>query len=170
MPIAYLSLGSNLGDREENLRRALQMLDEIPQARIVAVSSLYETEPVDEGGPNDYLNIAVKMEVTGTAQEFHRACSRVEQTLGRPAPPRRGPRRIDVDLLLFGDERLNEPDLQVPHPRMEQRAFVLVPLLEIEPALALRGKPIAEWLALLRSAQAIRRVKQAEEWWSQRHG
>jgi 2-amino-4-hydroxy-6-hydroxymethyldihydropteridine diphosphokinase len=166
MPIAYLSLGSNLGDREENLRRALRMLAEMPPARLVAVSSLYETEPVGDGGPDDYLNIAVKMDVAGTAQEFHWACSQIEQTLGRPAPPRRGPRRIDIDLLLFGDERINEPDLQVPHPRMGERAFVLAPLLEIEPSLKLHDKPLAEWLSMLRNTQAIRRVKPAEEWWT----
>lgn len=170
MPIAYLSLGSNLGDREGNLRQALRMLEAIPQACLVAVSSLYETEPVGDGGPGDYLNVAVKMNVTGTAQEFHRACSEIEQTLGRPTPPRRGPRRIDIDLLLFGDERINEPDLQIPHPRMEQRAFVLVPLLEIEPSLKLRDQPLAEWLSRLRNTQAVRCVKRAEEWWRQRHG
>jgi 2-amino-4-hydroxy-6-hydroxymethyldihydropteridine diphosphokinase len=165
MPMAYLSLGSNLGDREENLRQAVKMLAEIPRARVAAVSSLYETEPVEGGGPGHYLNVAIKMDVTGTAQEFHHACRCIEQTLGRPAPPRHGPRLIDIDLLLFDDGCINEPDLQVPHPRMTQRAFVLVPLLEIEPSLALCGQPLAQFLEALGNTQAVRRVQRAEDWW-----
>jgi 2-amino-4-hydroxy-6-hydroxymethyldihydropteridine diphosphokinase len=164
MPIAFLSLGSNLSDREENLRRAVKMLAEIPAARVVAVSSLYETEPVEGGGLGDYLNVVVKMDVAGTAQEFLRGCQDIEQTLGRPAPPRCGPRLVDVDLLLFDDENVNEPDLQVPHPRMTQRAFVLAPLEEIEPSLMLDGQPIAAWLASLGNTQTVRRVEKAE-WW-----
>ncbi|MCS6860321.1 MAG: 2-amino-4-hydroxy-6-hydroxymethyldihydropteridine diphosphokinase [Abditibacteriales bacterium] len=165
MPTVYLSLGSNLGDREANLRRAVQMLNEIPRARVVAVSSLYETAPIEDGGPDDYLNLAVKVDVDGTAQEFHHECSRIEQTLGRPAPPRRGPRLIDIDILLFDDACINEPGLQVPHPRMTQRAFVLVPLSEIEPSLTLHGKSLTEWLRLLGNSQTVQRVKRAEEWW-----
>jgi len=128
---AYIGLGSNLGDRLENLIRAVRLLEE----RGVAVrrsSRVYETEPV--GGPQqpDYLNAVVEVDAQGSARDLLAACLGIEDDMGRVRGERWGPRVIDLDLLTFGDEEIDEPDLQVPHPRMHERGFVLIPLLELD--------------------------------------
>jgi 2-amino-4-hydroxy-6-hydroxymethyldihydropteridine diphosphokinase len=128
---AYLGLGSNLGDRLENLRRAVTLLEErgIP---VLRSSRVYETVPV--GGPEqpDYLNAVIEVEATGTARDLLQAAVGVEDAMGRVREERWGPRVIDVDVLTFDREELDEPGLQVPHPRMHERAFVLIPLLELD--------------------------------------
>jgi 2-amino-4-hydroxy-6-hydroxymethyldihydropteridine diphosphokinase len=128
---AFLGLGSNLGDRLEHLRRAVSLLNE-RGASILRSSRVYETEPV--GGPPqpDYLNAVIEVETDGSAYELLDACLTVERELGRERSERWGARTIDIDVLTFGGERIDQPDLQVPHPRMHERAFVLVPLLELE--------------------------------------
>jgi 2-amino-4-hydroxy-6-hydroxymethyldihydropteridine diphosphokinase len=128
---AYVGLGSNLGDRLENLLRAVRLLEE----RDVAVrrsSRVYETEPV--GGPEqpDYLNAVVEVEAKGSARDLLETCLRIEDEMGRVREERWGPRVIDLDVLTFGEEEIDEPDLQVPHPRMHERGFVLIPLLELD--------------------------------------
>jgi 2-amino-4-hydroxy-6-hydroxymethyldihydropteridine diphosphokinase len=128
---AYIGLGSNLGDRLENLIRAVRLLEE----RGVAVrrsSRVYETEPV--GGPQqpDYLNAVVEVDAQGSARDLLDACLRIEDDMGRVRDERWGPRVIDLDVLTFGDEEIDEPDLQVPHPRIHERGFVLIPLLELD--------------------------------------
>ena len=134
-PAVYLALGSNLGDRERNLSAALRRLE--PLVRIEAVSSLYETEPA---GPQDqpaYLN-AVCRAVTGLQpRALLRHLQAVEHELGRrgAAYARWGPRPIDIDLLFYGDEVIDEEGLRVPHPELANRAFVLVPLAELAPDL-----------------------------------
>ncbi|MGH2674935.1 MAG: 2-amino-4-hydroxy-6-hydroxymethyldihydropteridine diphosphokinase [Actinomycetota bacterium] len=138
MTRAYLGLGSNLGDRLENLRRAVELLGQrgVP---IVRSSRVYETEPV--GGPPqpEYLNAVVEAEAGGTAWDLLASCREVEQAMGRERAERWGPRVIDVDVLTFGDEVVEEPGLEIPHPRMHERAFVLVPLLELDPDPPLPG-------------------------------
>ena len=128
---AYLGLGSNLGDRLGNLRRAVDLLDG-RGVRVLRSSRVYETDPV--GGPDqpDYLNAVVEVEASGSARDLLEACRAVEDELGRVRGERWGPRIIDVDVLTFGDQTIDEPDLQVPHPRMHERAFVLIPLLELD--------------------------------------
>jgi 2-amino-4-hydroxy-6-hydroxymethyldihydropteridine diphosphokinase len=135
---AYLGLGSNLGDRLENLRRAVALFGE-QGVRILRSSRVYETDPV--GGPRqpDYLNAVVEVEVAGTATDLLRAGLEVEEAMGRERTERWGPRVIDVDVLTFGDQTIDEPGLRVPHPRMHQRAFVLIPLLELDPDPLLPG-------------------------------
>jgi 2-amino-4-hydroxy-6-hydroxymethyldihydropteridine diphosphokinase len=135
---AYLGLGSNLGDRLEHLRRAVSLLTERGVA-VLRSSRVYETDPV--GGPPqpDYLNAVVEVEAEGTARDLLRECRAVEDALGRERAERWGPRVIDVDVLTFGREAIDEPDLRVPHPRMHQRAFVLIPLLELDPDPPLPG-------------------------------
>jgi 2-amino-4-hydroxy-6-hydroxymethyldihydropteridine diphosphokinase len=128
---AYVGLGSNLGDRLENLLRAVRLLEE----RDVAVrrsSRVYETEPV--GGPEqpDYLNAVIEVEAKGSAWDLLDTCLRIENEMGRVRDERWGPRVVDLDVLTFGDEEVDEPDLQVPHPRMHERGFVLIPLLELD--------------------------------------
>lgn len=137
MTTAYLGLGSNLGDRLENLRGAVALLRE-RGVRVLRSSRVYETEPV--GGPPqpDYLNVVVEVEA-GTARELLNDGMAVEDAMGRERNERWGPRVIDVDLLTFGDQTIDEPGLQVPHPRMHERAFVLVPLLELDPDPPLPG-------------------------------
>jgi 2-amino-4-hydroxy-6-hydroxymethyldihydropteridine diphosphokinase len=135
---AYLGLGSNLGDRLENLRRAVSLLGE-RGVRVLRSSRVYETDPV--GGPPqpDYLNAVVEVEARGTATDLFRAGLEVEEAMGRKRAERWGPRVIDVDVLTFGDETIDEPGLRIPHPRMHERAFVLIPLLELDPDPTLPG-------------------------------
>jgi 2-amino-4-hydroxy-6-hydroxymethyldihydropteridine diphosphokinase len=124
-------MGSNLGDRLQNLRRAVQLLDD-RGVRLLRSSRVYETDPV--GGPPqpDYLNAVIEVEAGGTARDLLEACRETERALGRVREERWGPREIDLDVLTFGTELIDEPDLQVPHPRMHERGFVLIPLLELE--------------------------------------
>ncbi len=131
MTTAYLALGSNLGERADNLRAAHALLEENPQIRIAARSGFYETQSVEGGGPNDFLNAALRIETSLSARELLELIRRIESELGRPQPPRHGPRLVDIDILMFGDETIDEPDLKVPHPRMNRRAFVLRPLCDV---------------------------------------
>ena len=128
----YIGLGSNLGDRAEHISAALRELATPGDIRVVAVSTLHETEPV--GGPagqTRYLNAAAELETTLTARELLARMQEIEQRHGRVRDVANGPRTLDLDLLLFGDEVIDEPDLCVPHPRMCTRSFVVEPLSEI---------------------------------------
>jgi 2-amino-4-hydroxy-6-hydroxymethyldihydropteridine diphosphokinase len=128
---AYLGLGSNLGDRLENLRKAVRHLSRIPGITVVRSSRIYETDPV--GGPDqpDFLNSVLEIDTMLTPRDLLNACLDVEDTLGRQRGVRWGPRAIDIDVLTYGDEDVFEEDLEIPHPRMHERGFVLVPLLEL---------------------------------------
>jgi len=134
---AYLGLGSNLGDRHGNLRKALEMLDAREGIDVAEASSFIETDPV--GGPEGqpkFVNAAVAVDTTLSPRELLGACQEVERALGRERGPdevRWGPRTIDIDILLYGDKVIREPDLRIPHPRMHEREFVLVPLAQIAP-------------------------------------
>ena len=131
MTTAYLGLGSNEGRRAEFLLKAVALLKKHPAIKVVARSKIYETQSVEGGGPGNFLNAVVRVETSLAARELLNAIQSVEAELGRPAPPRFGPRSIDIDILLFGDEQISTPDLQVPHPRLAYRAFVLKPLLDV---------------------------------------
>ncbi len=128
---AYLGIGSNLGDRLGNLQRAVDLLAAEPGVRVVRSSRVYETDPV--GGPPqpDFLNAVLETDVDLSPSELLDAGRRVEDALGRVREERWGPRTIDVDVLTYGDETVDELDLVIPHPRMHERGFVLVPLAEI---------------------------------------
>ena len=128
---AYLGLGSNLGDRLEHLREAVRLLGAEPTVEVVRSSRVYETEPVGPPQPA-YLNAVIEVRTDGTARELLEVCRRVEDALGRVRAERWGPRTIDVDVLSFDEETIDEPDLVVPHPLMHERGFVLVPLGELE--------------------------------------
>lgn len=128
---AYLALGSNIGDRAANLRKGCQLLDEHQSIEIIARSAIYETQSVEGGGPDDFLNAALRVQTTLSAEELLQAIQAVESQIGRPQPPRHGPRLIDIDILMFGDERRDTPNLKLPHPRMGKRAFVLRPLCDV---------------------------------------
>ena len=131
MTSAYLALGSNVGDRLANLKRAAQFLQASKDIEIEAYSGIYETQSVEGGGPDDFLNAALRIRTSLSARELLETIGAIETKIGRPQPPRHGPRLIDIDILIFGEEEIQEPDLQVPHPRMHYRAFVLRPLLDV---------------------------------------
>ena len=147
MTRAFLGLGSNLGDRLVNLQRAVDLLGD-HGVRVVLSSRVYETDPV--GGPPqpEYLNAVIAVETDGSAYDLLDACRTVENALGRERTERWGPRTVDLDILTFGDEVVDEPDLQVPHPRMHERGFVLVPLLELEADPQLPGGRTVKMLRL----------------------
>jgi len=131
---AYLGLGSNLGDRLAHLQQAIDGLAATDGITVVVVSRVYETDPVGPEQP-DYLNAVVAIDTTLTPRELLAVGQRLEQAAHRVPGERWGPRTLDVDVLLVGDERVHEPDLEVPHPRMHQRAFVRVPLADVAPDL-----------------------------------
>lgn len=131
MTSAYLALGSNVGDRLANLQHAAQLIDTSEGIDIEAYSGIYETQSVEGGGPDDFLNAALRIRTSLSARGLLETIGAIETKIGRPQPPRHGPRLIDIDILIFGEEEIEEPDLQVPHPRMHRRAFVLRPLLDV---------------------------------------
>jgi 2-amino-4-hydroxy-6-hydroxymethyldihydropteridine diphosphokinase len=128
---AYLALGSNLGDRLEHLGEALRLLDGTDGVDVVRSSRIYESDPVGPPQPA-YLNAVIEVETTRSPRELLEACRAVEDALGRVRAERWGPRTIDVDVLTFDERTVDEPDLQIPHPRMHERGFVLVPLGELD--------------------------------------
>ncbi len=135
--LVYLSLGSNVGDREKLLLDALQSLEQ-HHIQVTARSSVYETEPQDVVDQPWFLNMAIACETRYFPLQFLKVLQAIERELGRvrgPATIRRGPRAIDMDILLFGNAILHTPQLTIPHPRMLERRFVLEPLLEIAPNL-----------------------------------
>jgi 2-amino-4-hydroxy-6-hydroxymethyldihydropteridine diphosphokinase len=152
--VAYIGLGSNLGDRLEYLQAALAALS-ARGLEPVGVSSVYESDALGPPQP-DYLNAVVSVSTSLSARELLEALNAIEAELGRQHRQRWGPREIDLDLLLYGDEMLEEDGLTVPHPEMTKRSFVLMPLLEIAPGLDLpSGEPAAAFLE--RDPPGIRR-------------
>jgi 2-amino-4-hydroxy-6-hydroxymethyldihydropteridine diphosphokinase len=148
---AYIGLGSNLGAREEHLGRALELLRGDPEIEVVAVSTVRETDPVGIVDQPRFLNAAAELETPLQARELLARLLAVEQKLGRRRDgPRFGPRTIDLDLLVYGDETVDEPGLRVPHPRLAERLFVLEPLLELAPDLVIPGRgAVSDLLAAL---------------------
>ena len=159
--VAYLSLGSNLGDREAQLRAALDRLQ--TEGRIVSVSSFYETEPVEFTDQAWFLNCAVALETTDTPAQLMAAILQIERQMGRQRIQRKGPRTIDIDILLFDGEVLDSSALTIPHPAMHQRRFVLQPLAEIAPEARhpLLKKTTRELLDALPAGQAVRKLQKA---------
>jgi 2-amino-4-hydroxy-6-hydroxymethyldihydropteridine diphosphokinase len=129
---AFVALGANLGDAAQTLRHALMALAHAPGIRLLKASSLYRTAPVDSSGP-DYINAVVEIGTTLAAPDLLTALQAIENAAGRERPYRNAPRTLDLDLLLYGSAQIDSPALTVPHPRMWERAFVLVPLQEIAP-------------------------------------
>jgi 2-amino-4-hydroxy-6-hydroxymethyldihydropteridine diphosphokinase len=139
MTRAYIGLGANLGDREANLRRAVELLGAEPGIEVVAVSSFRETDPVGYVDQPRFLNGACAVDTGLEPRELLERLLRVERALGRERGegPRWGPRSIDLDLLLYGEETVDDPGLTVPHPRLTERSFALEPLVELAPDLRL---------------------------------
>jgi len=155
MARAFVGLGSNLGDRAETLQRAVDALRALPETDVVAVSGFRDTAPVGIVDQPRFLNGAVELDTGLPPRALLDALLRVERVLGRDRTgvPRGGPRTLDLDLLLYGEVEIDEPGLQVPHPRLAERGFVLEPLVELDPALEAPGKgPVEALLAKLDSA------------------
>jgi 2-amino-4-hydroxy-6-hydroxymethyldihydropteridine diphosphokinase len=142
---AYVGVGANLGDREATMRRAIELLGD----EVVAVSSFRETDPVGYTDQPKFLNAAVALDVELSPRELLDRLLAVERELGRTREgPRCGPRTIDLDLLLYGDEVVDEPGLRVPHPHLAERRFALEPLAELDPELTVPGAgPVSALLA-----------------------
>jgi 2-amino-4-hydroxy-6-hydroxymethyldihydropteridine diphosphokinase len=154
MTLAYVGLGANLGDREAMLRSALDHLASEPGVRVVAVSPFRDTAPVGIVDQPRFLNAAAAVETELAARDLLDRLLAIERRLGRTRNgPRFGPRTIDLDLLLYGEEQIDEPGLEVPHPRLHERLFALEPLVDLDPGLVVPGRgPLAALTAGLQSA------------------
>ena len=159
---AYVGLGSNLGEREALLKAAIEQLAQLPETRLGRVSSLYDTAPVGELDQPNFLNAVAQLETALTARQLLWNLLLIERRLGRVRHTARryGPRTIDLDLLLHGDLVLDTEDLRLPHPEMHRRAFVLVPLAEIEPRLVhpTLGLTALELLERIEQRPRVRRM------------
>lgn len=157
MSIAYIGLGSNMGDKAANLKRAIEELGKVPGNKVLAVSSFYETEPVGNIEQDWFINAAVKIETGLTPRELLEVLLKIEKELGRVRDERWGPRAIDLDILLYDDLVLNDEGLVIPHPYLHERGFVLVPLSEIAPEVIhpIFKKSIQELLEELEDSKKI---------------
>jgi 2-amino-4-hydroxy-6-hydroxymethyldihydropteridine diphosphokinase len=157
--IAYLSLGSNIGDRAANLNEALRRLRSLGE--IVAVSSLYETEPVEVLAQPWFLNCAAKLETEKMPKQLLRGILGLEREMGRQRRQNKGPRNIDIDILLFGNSIVAATGLTIPHPALHERRFVLRPLVEIAPEVRhpIFKKTMHELLEALPPGQTVKKIK-----------
>ncbi|GGA84202.1 2-amino-4-hydroxy-6-hydroxymethyldihydropteridine diphosphokinase [Brucella endophytica] len=163
MKRAWLGLGGNIGDPVAAMGQALRLLDERNDTRVVAVSSVYRTPPWGKTDQDWFHNACAEIETTLSPIGLLDACLDIEKGLKRLRLERWGPRTIDIDVLAFeGVENLDEPTLTLPHPRMTERAFVLVPLAEIAPGLVANGRTVAEWRAGC-DDKGVERIE--GEWW-----
>ena len=138
--IAWVGIGANLGDARANVLDAIARLARLPGARLVQASSLYRTAPIDSSG-DDYVNAVAQLDTALDAHALLQALLAIEQAHGRERPYRNAPRTLDLDLLLYGDQVIDDaPTLIAPHPRMHERAFVLAPLAEVAPGLVIPGR------------------------------
>jgi 2-amino-4-hydroxy-6-hydroxymethyldihydropteridine diphosphokinase len=161
--IAWVGIGANLGDARANVLDALERLGGVPGVRLLRASSLYRTAPIDSSG-DDYINAVAAVETTLDAHALLAALHGIEQAHGRERPYRNAPRTLDLDLLLYGEEQIADaPTLIVPHPRMHERAFVLVPLaevaLDLAPQLSIPGRGPVAALLLTVAGQTIERLR-----------
>lgn len=149
-----------MGDRQGYIRTALQRLDQQPEIKLLRVASLYETAPWGNTNQQWFLNTVAELDTTLSPQELLQVLLAIESELGRVRVEHWGPRTIDLDLLLYGQEEINLPQLVVPHPRMTERAFVLVPLAELCPDMVLReGQSVQSLARQVALDQEIRRIK-----------
>ena len=161
---AFLGLGGNLGDPAASMASALKMIDRDAATRVVAVSSLYRTPPWGRTDQPDFLNCAAEIATGRDPRELLDLCLATEQALKRVRAERWGPRIVDLDVLVYGDATIEQPGLAIPHPRMLERAFVMVPLAEIAPTLTLSGRSVADHAAAL-DVEGITRLETPAAWW-----
>lgn len=154
---AYIGIGANLGDARGNVQDAIARLARLPGAELMAASASYRTAPIDSSG-DDYINAVAQIRTTLPAETLLQALHAIEAAHGRERPYRNAPRTLDLDLLLYGDQQIASPTLTVPHPRLLERAFVLVPLLELAPAIEVPGLGPAHAFLPAVAGQTINRL------------
>jgi len=167
----YIGIGSNMGDRRDFCARTLGLLGMLPQSRLVGYSPAYETEPVgDVGGP--FLNLVARVDTDLPAWRLLLILMETERGLGRDPERPSGPRTMDLDLLFYGDQIIHENGLDVPHPRLHERRFVLAPLTELAPTFRhpVLGETVASLLAALKDPHAVRRLEEPVVPWTREGG
>ncbi|MEC4720298.1 2-amino-4-hydroxy-6-hydroxymethyldihydropteridine diphosphokinase [Noviherbaspirillum sp. CPCC 100848] len=152
-----IGIGANLGNAQDQVEQAIARLARLPDSALLARSSLFCSAPLDAGG-DDYINAVVKLETGLSAQALLAELQAIEQEFGRERPYRNAPRTLDLDLLLYGREQIESETLSVPHPRMTQRAFVLIPLLQVDPFIDIPGQGPAHSFVPGVAAQTIRKI------------
>lgn len=158
MVTAFVGLGANLGEPRAQVLDALDELDALPHTRVAARSSLYASAPVGFAAQPTFVNAVARLDTSLAPQALLAALQAIEQRHGRTRSFANAPRRLDLDLLLYGDEHIDTPTLVVPHPRMHERAFVLVPLLEVAPTGKIPGRGAARDLLAACAGQAVERL------------
>jgi 2-amino-4-hydroxy-6-hydroxymethyldihydropteridine diphosphokinase len=153
----YIGIGANLGDAQESVTQAIALIGKLPDTQLAAQSSLFSTAPIDAAG-DDYVNAVVKINTRLQPLELLHALQGLEQDFGRQRPYRNAPRTLDLDILLYGDKTISTKDLEIPHPRMTQRAFVLIPLIEIDPFITIPKQGPAHNFIPAVASQAIRKI------------
>lgn len=141
--IAYIGLGSNLGDSREEVLSAIHAISELPKTKLLSQSSFYQTEPIEAFG-NDFINAVISIETELNPEALLIKLQEIEQKAKRERPYKNAPRTLDLDILLYDDLTIKSESLEVPHPRLTQRAFALVPLLEMNPSITIAGKGLAK--------------------------
>ena len=157
MITCHIGIGANLGSAREQVRQAILRLAQLPESQLRAQSSLFRTAPIDADG-DDYINAVVRLDTSLSAQDLLQELQEIEQDFGRERPYRHAPRTLDLDLLLYGQQTIATATLQVPHPRMTQRAFVLIPLLQIDPFIEIPGHGPAHAFVSDVAGQAIQKI------------
>lgn len=154
----FIGLGSNLGDKIANIKKALKLLDQSEDIKVNQVASLYQTEPVGIRDQPWFVNTVARMDTDLGSEEIYHLCKGIENLMGRMEGPRWGPRLIDLDILLYGQEIIETENLTIPHPQLHKRRFVLVPLVELDKALIhpQLGKPLVEILNELEEEKVIK--------------
>lgn len=153
----YIGIGANLGDARGNVQRAIIRLGELPDTRLNSQSSLFRTTPLDAGG-DDYINAVACIETGLAAPELLHALQALELEFGRERPFRNAPRTLDLDILLFGQQTIKSETLTIPHPRLTQRAFALIPLLQIDPLIVIPGQGPAHSFVPGVAGQSIQKI------------
>lgn len=154
---AYVGVGANLGDAQQTVRAAIEAMTILAHTRVAACSSLFISAPIDAGG-NNFVNAVAQLETDLTAQSLLDNLQRIELAFGRERPFRNAPRTLDLDLLIYDQLQMSSDTLQLPHPRMSDRAFVLLPLLELAPEIHIPGKGAARDYLPAVSGQTIERL------------
>ncbi|MEH7886636.1 2-amino-4-hydroxy-6-hydroxymethyldihydropteridine diphosphokinase [Bacillus sp. JJ1609] len=159
---AYIALGSNMGDRYEYLKKAILLLESHKEVSVVNTSSIFETDPVGFTDQDQFLNMAVQVSTSLKPLELLDECLKIEEELGRKREIRWGPRTLDLDILMYNQENIETEKLTIPHPRMSERAFVILPLLEMDPNLMLptMEKPLKTCLQSIPDKEGVRIWKQ----------
>lgn len=155
--VAYVGIGANIGDARDTVQRAILRLGQLEATRMTGQSDLFRTAPIDADG-DDYINAVVRIETRLAAQRLLQELQALEQEFGRERPYPNAPRTLDLDILLFGQQKIISDSLVVPHPRVTERAFALIPLLQIDPMIAIPGKGPAHGFVANVAGQPIRKI------------